>query len=195
LGESGRGGYIPVKYKINEIFYSIQGEGYNTGLPVAFIRFAGCNLKCPWCDTKYHEAHFELDEAQILARVEQYPTQHVIFTGGEPMLQDLGPLWSALKRKGFWIGVETNGTRPIVQSFDWVTISPKGLLEMDEAPDEVKVIYTGQDPAHFLKVYPNTKYFYLQPCSGKNIRETVDYVLAHPEWRLSLQCQKLIGIA
>lgn len=178
--------------KINEIFYSLQGEGYHTGTPAVFIRFSGCNLRCPFCDTR-HEQGTEMSDEAILAEVAQYPAQTVILTGGEPALWIDEELIELLHRTGKYICIETNGTRPLPEGIDWVTCSPKpgGPLRI-ERMDEVKVVYEGQELAPY-EALP-ARHFFLQPCSGKNIPETVDCVMRHPRWRLSLQTHKLIDI-
>lgn len=182
--------------RVNEIFYSIQGEGRNTGLPAVFVRLSGCNRSCHFCDTKYHADTFrEMTADEILVAVEAFPTRNVILTGGEPTIQNLDPLWLALSAADYWTAIETNGDRFIGQSFDWITVSPKErhILGQDGG-DELKVVWRGEDVDHYLEDYPNFDYYFLQPCSGKNIRETAEYVKRHPKWRLSLQCQKLISI-
>ncbi|MDR0961291.1 MAG: 7-carboxy-7-deazaguanine synthase QueE [Mediterranea sp.] len=178
--------------KINEIFYSLQGEGYHTGTPAVFIRFAGCNLQCSFCDTAHYEGMWMTDE-EILQTVEQYPTRTVVLTGGEPSLQIDEALISLLHGGNRYICIETNGTRPLPAGIDWVTCSPK-----EEAPvvlrriDEIKVVYQAQDLTPYEQL-PATHYF-LQPCSCRNTDEVVNYALQHPQWRVSLQTHKLINI-
>ena len=161
--------------KINEIFYSLQGEGFHTGTPAVFVRFSGCDLKCPFCDTRHEEG-----------------TQ-MILTGGEPSLWIDGTLVDLLHRAGKYICIETNGTRPLPEGIDWVTCSPKegGVLKLVRM-DEVKVVYEGQDLTPYEQL--PAAHFFLQPCSCQNTAETVACVLAHPRWRLSLQPHKLIDI-
>ena len=178
--------------KINEIFYSLQGEGYHTGTPAVFIRFSGCNLKCAFCDTRHEEGTLMTDEA-ILAEVQKYPARMVILTGGEPSLWIDEAFVDLLHQAGKYICIETNGTCPLPPGIDWVTCSPKreGRLRLTRM-DEVKVVYEGQD----LEPYEElpAAHFFLQPCSCLNTAETVARVLAHPRWRLSLQTHKLISI-
>ena len=178
--------------KINEIFYSLQGEGFHTGTPAVFVRFSGCNLRCSFCDTKHEEGHLMSDE-DIVAEVCRYPASMVILTGGEPALWIDRSLIAALHQAGKYICIETNGTRPLPEGIDWVTCSPKqgGALALQQM-DEVKVVYEGQDltPYEWLAA----RHFFLQPCSCLNTAETVACVLAHPRWRLSLQTHKLINI-
>ena len=112
--------------KINEIFYSLQGEGYHTGTPAVFIRFSGCNLKCSFCDTQ-HEAGTLMTDDEIIAEVSKYPAVTVILTGGEPSLWIDDALIDRLHKAGKYVCIETNGTRPLPESIDWVTCSPKGF--------------------------------------------------------------------
>lgn len=178
--------------KINEIFYSLQGEGYHTGTPATFVRFSGCNLKCPFCDTRHEEGAGMSDE-EILHEVVRYPAHMVILTGGEPSLWIDEALISHLHEAGKYVCIETNGTHALPRGIDWVTCSPKvgGTVVLDRM-NEVKVVYEGQDLTPYESL--PAQHFFLQPCSGLNIPETVACVLAHPQWRLSLQTHKLIDI-
>lgn len=178
--------------KINEIFYSLQGEGFHTGTPVVFVRFSGCNLHCSFCDTR-HDAGTLMSDDEILSAIAPYPSRTVILTGGEPSLWIDETLVERLHAAGYYVCVETNGTRPLPDGVDWVTCSPKeGATVALARIDEVKVVYTGQ-PVETYRKLPAAHYF-LQPCSGRNTAEVVAYALAHPEWRLSLQTHKLIDI-
>lgn len=178
--------------KINEIFYSLQGEGFHTGTPAVFIRFSGCNLKCSFCDTQHEEGVLMSDE-EILAEVNKYPTVMVILTGGEPSLWIDREFVDRLHQTGKYVCIETNGTHVVPDNMDWVTCSPKQGAKLHITHmDEVKVVYEGQD-INVYELLP-AKHFFLQPCSGVNIKETVDCVMQHPKWRLSLQTHKLIDI-
>lgn len=192
-----------MSYRINEIFYSLQGEGYFTGTAAVFLRFSGCNLRCGFCDTR-HEEFAEMSPADIVARLREYPSRHVVVTGGEPSLQLDQMLVDMLHDEGFFIQIETNGTRQLPEGIDWVTCSPKGTATGESAVklrhiDELKVVYEGQDVESLANSLPAMHYF-LQPCSspyyegGSNTADTVAYILAHPHWRLSLQTHKLIDI-
>ena len=178
--------------KINEIFYSLQGEGFHTGTPATFIRFSGCNLRCPFCDTRHEEGTLMTDD-DILQAVTQHPARLVVLTGGEPSLWIDQDLTDRLHRAGKYIAIETNGTHPLPAGIDWVTCSPKddGPVVLDRM-DEVKVVYQGQDLAPYEQLPAH--HFFLQPCSCLNTAETIACVLAHPRWRLSLQTHKLTGI-
>jgi organic radical activating enzyme len=178
--------------KINEIFYSLQGEGAHTGTPVVFVRFSGCNLRCPFCDTQHAEGTMMSDE-EILKAVGEFPCHTVVLTGGEPGLWIDEALVDALHAQGKRVHIETNGTRVLPANIDWVTCSPKegGELQVKRV-DEVKVVFTGQDVSPFLQI--PAKVYFLQPCSGENTEEVIEYILRHPEWRLSLQTHKLLDI-
>lgn len=188
-------------YNVNQIFYSLQGEGAETGRPAVFIRFAGCNLACPFCDTDFH-TYTTLTAAEIVARATEHPARHAILTGGEPTLQADTALVDALHRAGFTVAIETNGTQPLPRGLDRITVSPKpwGRVVLQQA-DEVKVVYTGQPVEHYMAEIRASRYS-LQPCSrieadgraSSNLRQVIDYCLAHPRWCLSLQTHKLIGI-
>ena len=111
--------------RVNDIFYSLQGEGRNTGRAAIFIRFAGCNLKCPFCDTDFAQ-YEEMSDEDILNRIKSYPSHFVVLTGGEPSLQVDRQLVDLLHKHGYELAMETNGTHPIVDGIDWITCSPKG---------------------------------------------------------------------
>ena len=178
--------------KINEIFYSLQGEGYHTGSPAVFIRFSGCNLTCSFCDTQHAEGILMTDE-EICSELQKYPTNMVILTGGEPSLWIDDDFIDQLHHLGKYVCIETNGTRKLPPTIDWVTCSPKENAPIVlERMDEVKVVFIGQN----LTPYYNlpAAFFYLQPCSCENTAEVVDYILSHPKWKLSLQTHKLIDI-
>ena len=178
--------------KVNEIFYSLQGEGFHAGTPAVFVRFSGCNLKCEFCDTDHESGIFMTDD-EIMKYVDRYPAQMVVLTGGEPSLWVDCALVERLHLAGKFVCVETNGTHVLPEGIDWVTCSPKQstLLALKHM-DEVKVVYQGQRLDEYESL--QAKYYFLQPCSGVNIPETIACVLEHPRWRLSLQLHKLINI-
>lgn len=178
--------------KINEIFYSLQGEGFHTGTPAVFVRFSGCNLKCSFCDT-HHEDGRMMSDDEIIAEVCKYPCRMVIFTGGEPGLWIDAKLTAALHAAGKYVAIETNGTCILPDDIDWVTCSPKeGAILKVSRIDEVKVVYVGQGVSEYLKL--PARHFFLQPCSGQNTNDVISYIKEHPQWRLSLQTHKLIDI-
>lgn len=182
------------KYRVNEIFHSLQGEGYYTGCPSVFLRFSGCNLACSFCDTDF-AAYREMSAAEIVAEMAKYPSRHAVVTGGEPLLQLDEELIAALKDAKFYIQVETNGTCKAPKGIDWLTCSPKGAIALDvQDIDELKVVYTGQSEEVLERYAERYKSkLYLQPCSCRNTSETVAYIMAHPHWHLSLQTHKLAG--
>lgn len=190
--------------KINEIFYSLQGEGRNAGRAAVFVRFSGCNLRCPFCDTD-HSSYQEMTDEQIIDEVKQYPSNLVVLTGGEPTLYVDDNLIDLLHELGKEIAIETNGTRPINSKIDFVTISPKfeyvknGALVVSKC-DELKVIYDGEND---MELYSNieAKYKFIQPCDSQDIEtnqsiyfRSIKFVREHPEWRLSIQIQKFLSI-
>lgn len=191
--------------RINEIFYSLQGEGFFTGTPAVFVRFAGCNLQCPFCDTD-HAPFTEMTEAEVVEEVKRYPAHHVVVTGGEPSLQLSAQLVEALHAAGKFVAVETNGTRPLPAAVDWVTLSPKDAFVATAAArpvlercDELKVVFTGEDLPDYTRI--QAAHRFLQPCDTGDLQRNrevraaaVAYCLAHPEWRLSLQTHKVLDI-
>lgn len=190
-------------YRVNEIFESLQGEGYFTGTAAVFLRFSGCNLKCDFCDT-IHEPFREMSVDEILSAVSAFKPRHIVITGGEPSLQIDEQLVGMLHREGFFIQIETNGTRPLPEGIDWITCSPKcnegAMAEVViKDIDELKVVFEDCD-VESIASNCHAMHYFLQPCSskrypeGSNIAETVAYVLSHPHWRLSLQTHKLINI-
>jgi len=194
-------------YKVNEIFYSLQGEGYNTGTASVFIRLSGCNLHCAFCDTR-HEEGTMMSLPEIVEQVMQFPKAPlIVLTGGEPSLWIDDDFVMGLKQMtGKRIAIETNGTHPLPHGIDWVTLSPKtGIGDSGEVPvvlthcDELKVVYLGQDLSQYDRI--ETTHRYLQPCwvsdeqqCCHNMQATVQAVLDHPEWRLSLQTHRILDI-
>lgn len=124
--------------RINDIFYSLQGEGRNTGRAAIFIRFAGCNLRCSFCDTQFNE-YREMTDEQILNEIAQYPSRFVVLTGGEPALQVDEPFVQLLHAHGYEIAMESNGTKQPPKGIDWLTCSPKGKVAISHC-NELKCI-------------------------------------------------------
>lgn len=191
--------------KVNEIFYSLQGEGNHTGQAAVFVRLAGCNLKCSFCDTD-HLPYMDMTEQDIVEAVVRFPADMVVVTGGEPALQLTESLVDSLHDIGRYVAVETNGTRPLPKNVDWLTVSPKSLFEGAKATpvvtkcDEVKVVYDG---VHSPKQYEYIKadHYYVQPCdtgdTEKNkqiIDKCVEFIKKEPKWKLSLQTQKILKV-
>ena len=235
-------------YRINNIFYSLQGEGRNTGRAAAFVRFAGCNLRCPFCDTEF-DSYREMTADEILQEIAQLSSfysplsslrsplsslhsplssRFIVLTGGEPTLQVDEHFIDQLHQEGYEVAMESNGTRPAPRNLDWLTVSPKvvdggrsmvdrGSWMVDgegKAPDEIKIVFEENtaemlsSPASPLSSFlsplsylPSPPLLYLQPCdtgdSARNafiLQQCISYIKQHPQWRLSLQTHKLIGI-
>ena len=191
--------------RVNEIFYSLQGEGRNSGRAAVFVRFSGCNLCCPFCDTDFSDYH-EMSSEEIVSKISQFPARFVVLTGGEPALQVTEEFVNQLHEAGFEVAIETNGTLPLPENIDWVTLSPKTSpfippQEGKRIADEIKVVFDGtNDPEDFLPSSLQLPLLYLQPCDvGDPVRNRdiieacVEYVKSHPQWRLSLQTHKLVG--
>jgi len=210
-------------YAVKEIFYTLQGEGRNTGRPAVFCRFAGCNLwsgreadraaaVCTFCDTDFvgvdgpGGGRFATAAALAAAVAARWPAvsagyarPFVVCTGGEPLLQLDAALVTALHAAGFTIAIETNGTQLPPPGIDWVCVSPKaGSTLVLRRGDELKLVFPqpGAEPAQFEAL--DFAHFLLSPMDGlhraENTRLAVEYCLAHPRWRLSLQTHKLLGI-
>jgi 7-carboxy-7-deazaguanine synthase len=209
-------------YQVKELFYTLQGEGANSGRAAVFCRFAGCNLwsgreqdrakaRCRFCDTDFrgtdgpgggkYPSAAELAAAIAAAwpRAAAAASPLVVCTGGEPLLQLDPALIGALHDRGFAVAVETNGTRPAPAGLDWLCVSPKGTepLVLDRG-DELKLVYPQTDapPERFAEL--DFQHFFLQPMDGPrreaNTQQALAYCLAHPRWRLGLQIHKLLGI-
>lgn len=193
------------KYKVNEIFYSLQGEGRWAGRPAIFVRFSGCNLKCPFCDTNFKDFK-EMNEIDILEMIQKVggDCKFIVFTGGEPTLQVDENLTSLLHKWSYYLSIETNGTHNIPGGIDWVTCSPKCFFVKGAEPQikiasEVKVVFDSEHEITDCGI--DAKYYYVQPCDvgdkEKNadiVKKTVSFVESHPKWSLSLQQQKIIKI-
>lgn len=202
-------------YPVVEIFESLQGEGYNTGQRMVFVRFGGCNLACPWCDTDFRD-YAMLGGTDLLSRVTAFGVRSVLLTGGEPMIQkELGVLLSDLKDAGFWIGVETNGLLAPPPDWkrriDYLTVSPKAMYaelyddgSMVREADEVRIVADGEARAFCedMRARIDARRYYISPCEREgvfNIAESVRLLgelnrgRAGGKWRLSLQTHKLAG--
>ena len=189
--------------KVNEIFYSLQGEGRYTGTPAVFVRLSGCNLSCWFCDTDFRSGT-EMTESEIVTEVLRYPTRYVVITGGEPTLQLTSSLIDLLHAEGRYVMMETNGTHPLPDGceVDWITCSPKGAPLRIQQIDEVKVVFDDKS-AQDIQQYESlpAKEYRLQPCDVQDpdrnrqiLQATIDYCLAHPQWKLSLQTHKIINV-
>jgi 7-carboxy-7-deazaguanine synthase (Cx14CxxC type) len=209
-------------YAVKEIFYTLQGEGAQAGRAAVFCRFAGCNLWsgreldrataiCKFCDTDFADTNgpgggkFETAAALATAIQATWPAgsapgkRFVVCTGGEPLLQLDPRLIDALHTGGFEIAVETNGTIAAPEGIDWLCVSPKAGAELvQKSGDELKLVFpqTGIDPEDLSTLA--FRNFFLQPMDGlnraANTELAVKYCMAHPQWRLSLQTHKILGI-
>jgi 7-carboxy-7-deazaguanine synthase (Cx14CxxC type) len=206
-------------YSVKEIYYTLQGEGAQTGRPAVFLRFAGCNLWsglehdradaiCKFCDTDFVGTNglgggkFSTASELAVAVASKWPggwRPYVVCTGGEPLLQLDDTAISALHARGFEIGIETNGTQPAPAGIDWLCVSPKADAELLlRTGDELKLIFPqpGAEPERYRGL--SFKHFFLQPMDSPareaNTLAAVNYCKEHPQWRLSLQTHKLLGI-
>ena len=189
-------------YDLVEIFESLQGEGRNTGRPCIFIRFAGCNLKCPWCDTDVAK-RFSASAEDILRELRSFKAKSIILTGGEPTLvKEMPELIAALREKGYWIAVETNGTLAVdwLSFVDYVACSPKrGAPLALTAANEVRVVAEDEATVDFcraLRAQIAADDYYVSPCDhdGKIDFATAKAVLSQLDgWSLSVQLHKILG--
>ncbi|HAO99421.1 MAG TPA: 7-carboxy-7-deazaguanine synthase [Fibrobacteres bacterium] len=198
--------------RISEIFYSIQGEGFHAGTPAVFVRGAGCNLACVFCDTDFSLKE-KLSPEQIVDRIAEYPSRFVVLTGGDPTIQPeaFRKLVELLHDRGYYVTMETNGTSEDDLGVDWITVSPKlsqGGEKRLRTGDELKLVYEGQDLRFFEN--SNFSHYFLQPKEirtgsfGKGERDlaatraewekTVAALLANPRWKLSFQLHKELGL-
>ena len=209
-------------YSVKEMFYTLQGEGAQTGNAAVFLRFAGCNLWsgleqqrasaiCQFCDTDFvgtdgaNGGKFDTAD-NLAAEVEKQwvsgtrENRLVVCTGGEPLLQLDSFLIDALHAKGFRIAVETNGTIAAPPGIDWICVSPKADAPIKQlSGNELKLVFPQAQAMPERFEHLAFEYLFLQPMDGPRqqeyLRQAIDYCLAHPQWRLSLQTHKIIGIA
>jgi len=191
-----------------EMFYTLQGEGYHQGKAAYFIRLAGCDVGCVWCDVKESwdaSKHPVLSIEEIVTSALAHPARLAIITGGEPLLYNLDALTTALKKVGFEVNIETSGSSPMSGNWDWVCLSPKKfkapLTESIQAASELKVVIFNTHDFEWAETYakqvaPNCK-LYLQPEWDKSNEITplvIEYIKAHPKWELSAQLHKYIQV-
>lgn len=205
------------RYRINEIFYSVQGEGYFACTAAVFIRFSGCNLKCPFCDTDFKE-YKEMTSQEILAEVikaDYGRCMNIVVTGGEPTLQWDEELSEVLRGADYFVAMESNGTRPVDGKIDWLTISPKAqwVKNAQIAPvnfaegvcDEIKVVIDEKTPLELVAQIPDhfvgTPHLYVQPCdtgfvkpNAEIMKRCVEFIKMFPSWSISLQTQKILKV-
>jgi organic radical activating enzyme len=188
---------------VNEIFYSLQGEGGRTGQASIFIRLAKCNLACSFCDTDF-ERGVKMTTEEVLKEIEPYGCKWIIWTGGEPTLQLTDEIVALFKKEGYLQAIETNGTKRVPAGIDYITCSPKQqfekVRELIPEVDELRFPIQKGDPLPDISILPRTTRYLLSPIfdDSRIIPENVDYCIAlikdHPLWALSLQTHKLIGI-
>ena len=200
------------RYLVKEMFGpTLQGEGAHAGRPCVFLRFAACNLECPWCDTDFKpEGAARYTREEIVARLlelDKHEARMVVVTGGEPTLQYDQPLADVLHAAGFRVHMESNGTRAPEGQVDWLTVSPKpqfhpaSLSLVEIAPSEVKVVIDDSVDAQVLEGYEQryrAEHYFAQPCMDDRYKEhlarAIELVHERPRWRLSLQQHKIIGV-
>ena len=201
-----------MKYNVNEIFHSLQGEGINAGRAAVFIRLSGCNLKCPFCDTDF-KASEEMSVKEIISTIYEVLGKNplprlCVITGGEPTLQLEQSLIDAIHHEGMQVCLETNGTKPVPDGINFVTVSPKSPF-LDHAEvvvekcTEVKVVMTEKLSVEAIRSFEKIEasYYYIQPCDTGYLRTNeaimqrcVEFIKYHPNWRLSLQQQKILKV-
>ena len=196
------------QYPVMEMFYSLQGEGYHQGRAAYFIRLAGCDVGCVWCDVKESwdaSKHPVLSIEEIVSSALAHPGRLAIITGGEPLLYNLDALTTALKKAGFEINMETSGSSPMSGKWDWVCLSPKKfkapLTESIAAASELKVVIFNKHDFEWAETYakqvPASCKLYLQPewdKANEMMPLIIDYVKTHPKWELSAQLHKYIQV-
>lgn len=204
IAKAGDGMSLPVA----ESFYSIQGEGFNTGKAAYFIRLGGCDVRCPWCDSRntWNSRLYPSRPVQdIVSDIMLTPAKNVVITGGEPLMHRLDPLCNILKNNGFNIFLETSGTHPLSGTFDWICLSPKKhrhpLREVTAMADEIKTVIGQESDFEWAEnCRTGTKkdcLLFLQPEWDRmaDIMPSIaEYVKKHPEWRISLQTHKFMNI-
>ncbi|MDR0834463.1 MAG: 7-carboxy-7-deazaguanine synthase QueE [Candidatus Symbiothrix sp.] len=190
--------------KVHEIFYSLQGEGGRQGEASIFIRLAGCNLRCDFCDTDFEDGT-EMTLEAIHTIVRQFPCQWIVWTGGEPTLQLTDDRLWFFKNNGYKQAVESNGTQKLSPVFDYTVVSPKGNVEyakqINPQVDEVRLPLKKGDTLPAIDSLPKAKKYFVSPIftdhpqeTKENINYCVKQVLSRPQWKLSVQIHKLIGI-
>ena len=196
-----------VEYPLMEDFYTIQGEGAHTGRPAYFIRTAGCDVNCWWCDVQEswdEEAHPRKTVAEIVGNAKDSGAPFAVITGGEPLLHDLEPLTLQLKEAGLQVHIETSGSSPVSGYLDWITLSPKRFKEpLDDIypyVDELKVVVLTNKDLQWAEENaancPENTRLLLQPEweTPKSRELILDYVKKNPQWGISLQTHKFLGV-
>lgn len=206
---NGRMKIAETKLQINEIFYSLQGEGVQSGIPSVFIRLCRCNLRCNFCDTDFDRGEW-MSLEEILLQIKSYAARHIIWTGGEPALSLTSEIVAFFKQEGYRQSIETNGMLPVPEGIDWVTCSPKKealpFLQKN-FPDGVQEIRwpmteEGEDPLA-LSQLPSAEHYCVSPVVDprdtiyppqRTLLRCIEFVKNNPHWRLSLQIHKVIQI-
>lgn len=196
-----------ITYPTVETFHSVQGEGYWAGVNAFFIRLGGCDVHCPWCDTKHSwnkDRHPQKSVEELLTTARNVNPRIVIITGGEPLMHDLFPLTTAFRNRGMQVHLETSGAHPFSGDFDWVTFSPKQFKAPHSSiysqTSELKVVVTNEYDLKWAEqqatLIPEKALRYLQPeWNSPQSKDLIfNYVLQHPQWRISLQTHKLLEI-
>lgn len=207
INRSNVGGDSSLKLPIVEVFHSIQGEGRWVGHNAYFIRLAGCDVGCSWCDTKVswnEKLHPPRSVSAIVAAALEANPHFVVITGGEPLMHDLTELTRMLRAAGLAVHLETSGAYPLSGRFDWITLSPKRNKPPEPAiyglANELKVVVAESEDLHWAELQaqlvPETTLKVLQPewQAEQSNQMVLDYVLEQPQWRMSLQTHKYIGI-
>ena len=191
--------------KVNEIFYSLQGEGGRVGEASIFIRLSGCNLDCDFCDTEF-ETGYDMSLDEILSEISQFPCSWIIWTGGEPTLQLTDGVLSFFKSKGYKQAIESNGLKPISLLLDYIVCSPKGnsfdiVRKINLKVNEIRLPVKKNVQLPDIEELPVADNYFLSPVfdpnnqiTAENIAWCVEQIKKHTEWRLSLQMHKLINI-
>ncbi len=199
----------PTLYPLVEHFYTLQGEGFWAGRPAYFLRLGGCDVECSWCDTRHSwplEGWPQYTAQELLSLVSATPARHVVITGGEPTLHPLGELVGTLQAAGYFVQLETSGAHPLPEPCpDWVTFSPKRfkppLPSYYQRASELKVVIHAQSDLKWaedqLNQCPEGIPAFLQPDFyrlNEALTWIVEYIQAHPNWRLSLQWHRYLNL-
>lgn len=193
-----------LKLTVNEIFYSLQGEGGRQGEASIFIRLTECNLACDFCDTDFSNGT-DMRIAEIISHIRQFSCKWVIWTGGEPTLQLSDAIIRIFKQEGYLQAIESNGLKKLSDSLDYKVVSPKGnsnyAKKINPKVDEIRLPVKKDDIIPGIETLPHAEFYFLSPIFTNDASETqmninfcVEYIKRNPEWRLSLQIHKLIGI-
>jgi organic radical activating enzyme len=189
--------------RVNEIFYSIQGEGARAGEPSIFIRLTGCDLKCTFCDTEFASGK-DMNLVALRNHIAEWPCRWIVWTGGEPMLQLTEEVIAFFHEAGYKQAVESNGNHPIPRSLDWIVVSPKVAEHVvkrhnPKGVDELRYV---RHAGHMDVPHPaiSAKHYFLSPIfdgftpNAANVKHCMELALANPQWKISLQLHKIIGV-